>query len=305
MSDELSGGRTQVRSTQGFVHTLSRCWQRPSLSMLEVAWRWAFGIPALLLLEYEGARIWNASGLSAAQLQNFSIINTTAATETLAVWMAVLVPPALAVALWLSPLLALWWVAVSAVGRTLVLRRMDADLHARVGTLVVLQAVRALALSASFWLWWQCIRWAARTAVSQPLEQGSEPNLILYFGLAIVTSLGLFLLWGVVSWIFFAAPLLAMLENKGVTASLRAALRLGMLRSQLIEINLVLGIVKIALIVLAMVFSAMPVPFQSVATPEFMHAWYALVAVGYFVASDFFHVARLMSYLQMWKANHG
>jgi len=293
------------RATQGFVHMLSRCWQRPSLTALEIAWRWAFGIPALLLLEYEGARIWNASGLSAAQLQNFSIINTTAATETLSVWMAVLVPPALAVALWLSPLLAMWWVVVSAVGRTLVLRRMDAGLHARVGTLVVLQAVRALALGTSFWLWWECVRWAARTAVSQPLEQGGEPNLILYFGLAITLSLALFLLWGVVSWIFFAAPLLAMLENKGVMASLRAALSLGALRGQLIEINLVLGIVKIALLVLAMVFSALPVPFQSVATPEFMHAWYALVTVGYFVASDFFHVARLMSYLQMWKANHG
>jgi hypothetical protein len=64
----------------------------------------------------------------------------------------------------------------------------------------------------------------------------------------------------------------------------------------MVEINLVMGIVKLALIVLAMVFSATPLPFQSVATPEFMRWWYVAVAIWYFVASDFFHVARLVAY---------
>jgi hypothetical protein len=98
------------------------------------------------------------------------------------------------------------------------------------------------------------------------------------------------------------APLLAMLRNLGARASLTAAFRLGPVRSKLVEINLVMGIVKIALVVLALVFSACPLPFESVATPEFMTWWYVAVTLLYFVASDFFHVVRLVSYLELWKA---
>jgi hypothetical protein len=62
-----------------------------------------------------------------------------------------------------------------------------------------------------------------------------------------------------------------------------------------------MGIVKIALIVLAMVLSACPLPFESVATPEFMTWWYACVMVIYLIASDFFHVVHLVAYLELWR----
>jgi hypothetical protein len=91
----------------------------------------------------------------------------------------------------------------------------------------------------------------------------------------------------------------------GVGESLASAFRLGPLKGKLVEINLVMGIVKIALIVLAMVFSACPLPFESVATPEFLFWWWVGVALLYLVASDFFHVARLVAYLQLWRTYEG
>jgi hypothetical protein len=123
--------------------------------------------------------------------------------------------------------------------------------------------------------------------------------------LVIVATLGLFTLWAVVSWALSVAPLLAMLLGLGAGESLLAAFRLGPLKSKLVEINLVMGIVKIALIVLAMVFSATPLPFENVTTPEFLMGWWAGVTVLYFLASDFFHVARQVAYLQLWRAYTG
>ncbi len=123
-----------------------------------------------------------------------------------------------------------------------------------------------------------------------------------YCALVIVATLGLFTLWAVVSWVLSVAPLLAMLRGLGVTESLAAAFRLGPLKGKLVEINLVMGIVKIALIVLAMVFSATPLPFETVTTPDFLVKWWIGVTVLYFVGSDFFHVARLVAYLQLWRA---
>jgi hypothetical protein len=167
---------------------------------------------------------------------------------------------------------------------------------------LVLQAVRLVALVGSFAVWFECLQAAGRYAVNGPIAAGQEPNLVGYCAIVIVATLGLFTLWAVVSWALSVAPLLAMLRDLGARASLAAAFRVGPVRSKLVEINLVMGIVKIALIVLAMVFSACPLPFESVATPDFMLRWYGVVTVLYFVASDFFHVVHLVSYLELWKA---
>ena len=70
---------------------------------------------------------------------------------------------------------------------------------------------------------------------------------------------------------------------------------------KLVEVNLVMGIVKLALMVLAMVLSATPLPFQSVMTGEALQQWWIGVTLLYFVANDFFQVARLVSFIQFWR----
>ena len=291
-----------VRGTQSFVHTLSECWRRPSLTALEVLWRWAYGIPALLVLRYEVLRILRETPVDVAALRNMTVLDPMGSAATLAKAMQLLVPAVLRVALWLAPIMVVAWVVVSAVGRTIVLRRVDGRLHRQVGTLIVLQAVRVVALLGSFIVWFWCIQRVAEITVTGPVAAGGEPNLVGYFSLVIVATLGLFTLWAVVSWALSVAPLLAMLKGLGVGGSLAAAFQLGPLKSKLVEVNLVMGIVKIALIVLAMVFSATPLPFESVTTPEFLLCWWVGVTVLYFVGSDFFHVARQVAYLRLWRA---
>ncbi len=292
-----------VRVTQSFVGTMAWCRQRPSLTALEVLWRWLYGVPALLLLRYEVIRILLATPLDYAGLRQMTLLDPMKSSVTLAKAALALAPPVEATALWLGPLLLVTWVIVSSIGRTVVLRRADAKLHARPGTLMVLQAIRMTALSGSFALWFLCLQGAAQVAVAGPLAAGQEPSLVLYFGLAIVATLGLFTLWAVMSWGFSVAPLLAMLRDWGAWRSLRSSFRLGALKIKLVEINLVMGIVKIALIVLAMVFSASPLPFETVASQTFLTWWWSGVIVLYFVASDFFHVARLVAYLELWRTS--
>jgi hypothetical protein len=291
-----------VRGTQSFVHTLSECWRRPSLTALEVLWRWAYGIPALLLLWHEAVKILNATPVDIAALRRMTVVDPMGSAETIAQALAVLLPPVWQVAVWLVPLLLVGWVVMSSLGRTVVLRRADGRLHARPVTLMVLQALRMVVLGGSFAVWFLCVRWVGGVTILGPLSVGGEPNLVGYFALVIIATLGLFMLWAVVSWVLSVAPLLAMLRGLGVGESLAAAFRLGPLKGKLVEINLVMGIVKIALIVLAMVFSATPLPFESVTTPEFLMWWWVGVTVLYFLGSDFFHVARQVAYLQLWRA---
>jgi hypothetical protein len=292
----------RVRGTQSFVHTLSECWRRPSLTALEVLWRWAYGIPVLLVLWRVGLQVLRESPVDFAALQGMSVTDPMGAATTLAKAVDLLLPPVLKVAMWLAPLLVVGWVVVSSVGRTVVLRRADQRLHRRVWTLMVLQSLRVVALLGSFAVWFWCIERVGEWTVTGPLATGGEPNLVGYFALVIVATLGLFTAWAVVSWALSVAPLLAMLRGLGVGGSLAAAFQLGPLKGKLVEINLVMGIVKIALIVLAMVFSATPLPFENVTTPEFLMWWWIGVTVLYLLASDFFHVARQIAYLQLWRA---
>lgn len=304
-----------VRGTQSFVHTLTSCWQRPSLTALEVLWRWIYGIPALwwivtrvrtiLSAHTQGTFDWSRLGLDHALL-NDPVGALTAdpmgAVGKLTHAVDIVLPDLLHVAVWMVPLLLAVWIVVSSVGRTVVLRRADARLLSKPFTLIALQVIRLCAMGTSFYIWFRAIGWAAQVAVTAPIAAGDEPNLVLYCAITIVTTLGLFVLWGIVSWIFSIAPLLAMLHGSGILGSLSAALRLGKLKSKLVEINLVMGIVKIALIVLAMVFSATPLPFETVTSPEFLAFWWAGVTTIYLVGSDFFHVARLVAYLELWRA---
>jgi len=291
-----------LRGTQSLVHTLGDCWSRRSLIALEIGWRWLFGAPALLLLYYEGERILaaTASQLEATGIEQFPLQDPMRGAVMVADAYAILKPPVLQTALWLLPLLAVGWSIASGIGRNLVLRRYDPALPKKPLQLVVLQLLRIAALGGTFVGWFVAIHWAANYSLS-----GGEPNFVLYCALVICLSLGIFTLWALLSWIFSIAPLLVLLENRGIASSLYRSVRLGPLKGKLVEVNLVMGIIKLALIVLAMVFSATPLPFESVMQGSPLYIWWAGVSVLYLVASDFFQVARLVAFVQFWRLWRG
>jgi hypothetical protein len=296
-----------VRGTQSFVHVMASVWRRPSLMALEVLWRWAVGIVSLWLLGTYGRRVWLTATQGTADparvnLDHFNLTDPMAASLRVADAMTRLLPPALHVAMWLVPLLLALWVVAAAFGRTAVLRHMDPSLPARRATLIVLGAIRVIFLTATVILWLWLLTWSGEVAVTGPASSGAEPNLVLYFALIITATLILFVAWAMSSWVLSIAPLLAILRGLGAWESLRAATQLGTLRAKLIEINLVMGIVKIALVVLAMVFSATPLPFQSFTTQGFLWSWWMGVTLFYLLASDFFHVVRTACCLALCRA---
>jgi hypothetical protein len=290
-----------VRGTQSFVHTLSVCWHRPSLTALEVLWRWIFGIPTLWILWHLLYPAVMGAGPNWPALRQMTVLDPLAAANTFGQAIDLVAPPVWAILRWLAPLLIAVWIVISSIGRTIVLRRADPRLQPRIGTVMVLQSIRIVALALSFWIWFRILEAGANATIVRPAAAGQDPNLVGYCAIAIVTTLTLFVLWGVGTWALSVAPLLAMLRNLGVIASLRAAFQVGELKSKLVEINLVMGIVKIALIVLAMVFSACPLPFESVTSQNFLTNWWIAVSLFYFIGSDFFHVTRLVAYLDLWR----
>ena len=292
-----------VRGTQSFVHTLSECWRRPSLTALEVLWRWAYGIPALLVLRYEGLQILQATPVDLCGAAEYDGAGSDGVGGDAGEGDgALLLPAVLRVALWLAPVLVVVWVVVSAVGRTVVLRRADGRLHSAGGDADC--AAGGAGGGAAGELCGVVLVCGAGGGDDGDGADGggwgAEPGGVFFAGdcgdAGAVYAVG----GGELGAVGGSAAGDA--AGVGVRGSLAAAFRLGPLKSKLVEINLVMGIVKIALIVLAMVFSATPLPFESVTTPEFLMWWWVGVTVLYFVGSDFFHVARQVAYLQLWRA---
>jgi hypothetical protein len=294
------------RGTQSFVSILGLCWRRPSLVALELAWRWLFGIPLLVALGLTGLRIWSqtAAQIRATGLFDFSLQFPLNGALSIAETYQILRAPILHALAWIVPLAVVAGSVAAGIGRNAVLRRYRPTLPWKLTVGITLQLLRLTALCLTFALWFRAIQWAANYALASAsptdVAQG-EPNLVLYSVLVIVISLGIFTVWALLSWVFSIAPLLAVLENRGVGSSLARSLRLGPLTGKLVEINLVMGIVKIALIVLAMVFSATPLPFESVVHGEALYVWWAAVTVLYLIASDFFQVARVVAFVELWQ----
>src|SRR5271155_4991632 len=168
--------RGRLRGTQSLVQIFGYCWSRPSLLLLELAWRWLYGAPALLLMYYEGAKLLASVPLAATGVYDFSLQDTDHATVIIANVWETLTPPLFHLLWWLAPILGLGWALASGVGRSFVLRRYDSALPFRPLTLSALQTLRVIALGASFVAWLNAIEWSANTTLA-----GAEPNLVLYF----------------------------------------------------------------------------------------------------------------------------
>jgi hypothetical protein len=293
LATNTQGRGAPVRGTQSFVGVMAAVWKRPSLTGLEIAWRWIFGLLAaasLWLFAHDAVMTWVLKLRDIEPILVRGHLVARGANDVQAqIWLL------------LAGIAA--WSVFAGVGRGVVLSHWDASLRPRRGTMITLAMLRAYSFAAVIVLWFALLIRIARSCVWGPMDRGLEPAYVPGFAIAVTATLLLFIFWALVSWILRIAPVLAMSRGIGALASLRAALRIGSLRSKLVEINLVMGIVKVALIVLAMVFSACPLPFQAVESQTFLTWWWIGVGVLYLVASDYFHVVRAAAYEALYRSH--
>jgi hypothetical protein len=276
--------------------------ERPSLTVIEVAWRWLFGIPFLLVCWMQAQRILVAVPLESAGLTSLDPENPWVAAVQLDHALALYRPHVSAVLRLLLPLAALAWVVVSGLGRSLVLKRLEPSLRFRPVATIVLQAAWLAVWAALCFCWFRSMQWAAATHIAA----AGEPDLVGFSIWAIFLSLGFFTAWALVSWPVAIAPILMLLEDCNPAQALARSLRLGRpFTGKLVEINLVMGIVKLALFVLAMVLSAAPLPFSDQLGADTLHWITAAAAIFYLVASDYFQVVRLKGFVEFWKMFRG
>jgi hypothetical protein len=279
---------------------------RPLLTAIEVAWRWIFGVPLLVVCGAQVQKILAVLPQESAGLANLDPQNPWVAAVQLSNAWSLYQPHVAAVARWLFPVAALAWVVISGLGRSLLLKRIEANpvssLRFRPMAMMALQAAWLALFAVTCWGWFRSIAWVAATTITP----AAEPDLIGYSMGVIFLSLGFFTAWALVSWAFSIAPLVMLLERRSVISALGQSLRLGRaMTAKLVEINLVMGIVKLALIVVAMVLSAAPLPFSDQLGEGTLRGISTVALIFYFVGNDYFQVVRLKGFVEFWKMFRG
>ena len=271
--------------------------RRPLLVVLEIGWRWLFGIPFLWLCWRQAHGILAAYPLESSGLDSIDTLNPWVAAVQISNGIAFYKPHVLGSLRQLLPAAALAWIAISGLGRGLLLNRMAARIRFRPFPAMLFQAAWLALFAFTMWGWLRSIAWVAATHID---VQG-EPDLVGYFIWAIFLSLGFFTAFALASWPLTIAPLLVNLEDRSLLSAACESLRLGRrFTGKLVEINLVMGIVKLALMVLAMVFSAAPLPFGDQLGAGAMQLATGVSLTFYLVANDFFQVVRLKAFLAFW-----
>lgn len=298
----ISGSRAeQIRGTQTLVGQMGWMLRHPAVVAVEVGWRWLFGIPFLLLC---WSRLQHVLTILTPQQSGLSDINAqnpwiAAGQLSRALWQY---QPLIAHELrWIVPLGAVAWIAISSLGRSFTLKLAEPRIRFRPLSMIVLQTAWLALFGAICWGWLRSVVWAAATHL-----RGSEPDLIGFSIWLIFLSLGFFTLWALLGWVVSVAPVLMFLEDCSAASALRLAFRLGRpFTSELFEIGMVMGIVNLALIVVAMVLSAAPLPFSDELGGGALHVVWAGATVFYLIAHDYFQIVRLTCFVQFWKIFRG
>jgi hypothetical protein len=287
-----------LRGTQSLVGQMGWVFQRPSLTAIEVAWRWLFGLPFLFVCWMQVQKILAALPPASSGLSSLDPQNPWVASVQLSNAWALYQPHVVEVLRWLLPVVAFAWIVVSALGRSLLLKHVEPALRFRPFGMIVLQAAWLALFLLTCFCWLRSMQWVAAATITP----ASEPDLIGYSMGVIFLSLGFFTAWALLSWAFSIAPLIMLLENRSALSALGQSLRLGRpMTAKLVEINMVMGIVKLAIVVLAMVLSAAPLPFSDQLGPDALHVVWAAATLFFLVASDYFQVVRLKGFVEFWK----
>ena len=271
----------------------------PVTLLIEVAWRWCFGAMAGALL-FLGWRMALATLTVSAADHNAwqsrdAYLMAMAGINVMATAGGKLARAAMAV----LPALSVLWVLISAVGRTLTVRRIAGG-QRRIffRPILALQLWRAL-------LAWVTLAAMVAAVLSAALvaNRGPQPDYVMYYSLALPMVGAAVVFWSVVNWYLTTAAAWVGKEMDGKPAGASLAMRMAIgfsyaHRGDVAGLNIMFVLLRLAMLAVAFVLCALPAGLAR-AAPAGYTGWVVAVSLAYFVVADFMHVSRLAAYAQM------
>jgi hypothetical protein len=260
------------------------------LAFAEIAWRWAFGAVAWLVLAFAIRQILagiDINPLEATIAHSSDAILIADAISRILVQVLPRFVHALGIVI---PLLALVWIVTATVGRAVTLRPLLGE-SGGYGSLLLLNCLRAFFAVATF-VGFFGTAYAVSAATAPDLSSGAGPALVLaWMFLALLVGL----LWGIVNWFLALAPIFALRDGSGAWGAIGQSLSLYRERPrEYLAIATSFGLFRGAAMVFATLAGFVVVASGGVRAAIILSI---VVALAYFALADILYIARLASYV--------
>jgi hypothetical protein len=266
-----------------------------------MAWRWAFGAAAWMLVLL-ALWIWLDSlpvsradqfllGSGAPALIGRAITHIFAGTTArLLRAFAVLLPG-----------FVLLWTVSAATGRAAILRTLVPESPLSWRTLLAVSFLRAMiAVAATIGIVAACIAFVRVSAPAPPAEGRPDAALALFFTLIFTV----FICWSVVNWFLAIAPIYA-IRSRGLGQTLSATLaNFRENTGKWFWVGGMFGFIHLGLFVVFSGIATMPLGVASVVPRLFTLLAIAVITLAYFALADAVHVLRFVAYLAMAETDH-
>ena len=267
----------------------------PTVLLLEVVWRWCFGATAGLLLFFgwlmamasvpvsrADSNAWGSHDPYVMVLAGLHVLIELGSKMARA---AVVVVPAVSVL----------WMAMSAAGRTLTMKRLAG------GTREI--SFRAMLI---LHLWRVLLAWVVITVMAASLvgaallaSRGAQPDYVMYYALVLPLVGIAALFWGIVNWYLSAAAAWVGKDGAGAGRAVRLAMGFSSVhKGDMAGLNIVFTVIRLMVLAVAFVLCVLPGALSKAAPAAYV-VWIIAVSLAYFVIADFVHISRLASYLRM------
>ena len=273
---------------QGFRDIL----EDPALLLIEISWRWLFGVVAILISALSIFFALGTISLNQHSLATLANLNPLEAAETIFAGLQRVAGAVARVAPITILTIALFWITVATVGRYSTLLRPALAPGAHLRRCLGLNALRAgFSLTAA-------VSGIAITVLAGFIggaSAGGPPNialltLILFPLLAVIAFA-----WTIGNWYLSLAYLF---QGRSLLRSLEQAWRFTRSnKDEVLEISLVIGVMRAAAMIFAFLLSVAVAAV--VGGPRLAVANIVAVTLLYFLASDFLYMARLLAFARL------
>lgn len=285
----------------------------PALIFAEIAWRWAFGAAAWIIVILTIRTIMAGIDVSQAEVALTRSNDAYLIADAIVRVIVQVIPRFAAALVILIPVLALIWIVAATIGRAITLRCLfdpsqqtvvprdaarsgrDATPQrrtyaVRIGLLNVLRAIFSIATLLAFF----GTIFLVSAQLNPSMSPATGPALIFgWMCLAVVVAF----LWGVVNWFLALAAIFIVRDAAGVWRSISDSLRFYRdNRAEYARIATMFGLIRTAALVVAFVAGAM-----TIAAGSLRAVLVASIVVGlvYVAVADFLYIARLAAYVEL------
>ena len=265
----------------------------PALLLIEVGWRWTFGLIAVLVCAAVALLTTKGIRANPQTLDAMSRMSPWELAQSLASFLAAVAGTLVRVGLFAVLSLACCWIVLSALGRRATLLRPalapGADLRSCFGVSTIRATITLGALLA-----WILTGFIAGMAGAVSTNNGI-PNLGLILLIVLPAALVIVGVWSAANWYLSLAPLFD--EEAWAQSVRRVWALIARRRDEVLEISIALAVTRFISLIVALVLSF--AVSAIVTNLRILVADLLAIALLYFFVADFVSIARLAAFAQL------